>query len=97
METIAVIIICIPVLQPLVANLGMDPVHFGVMVTINLAIGANTPPVGVDLIAACKVGNTSLDESMSYVWPFVGSMAIALAFIIFIPEIVTVIPNYFMK
>jgi len=97
METIAIIIICVPVFMPLVASLGMDPVHFGVMVTVNLAIGANTPPVGVDLIAACKVGNTTLDESMSYIWPFVGAMAIALAFIIFIPQIVILIPNYFMK
>jgi len=97
METIAIIIIVVPVLMPLVVSLGMDPIHFGVMVTVNLAIGANTPPVGVDLIAACKVSRTTLDESMPYIWPFVGAMTVALAFITFIPQLVTLVPNYFMK
>ncbi|MFB3816760.1 MAG: TRAP transporter large permease [Candidatus Methylomirabilales bacterium] len=96
METIAIIIIVVPVLMPLVTGLGMDPIHFGVMVTVNLAIGANTPPVGVDLIAACKVGRTSLDDAMPYVWPFVGAMTVALAFITFFPQIVTFLPRTFM-
>lgn len=97
METIAIIIIVVPVLMPLVTSLGMDPIHFGVMITVNLAIGANTPPVGVDLIAACKVGNTTLDEAWPYVWAFVGAMTVALAFITFIPWIVTVLPHTFMQ
>lgn len=96
METIAIIIIVVPVLMPLVTSLGMDPIHFGVMVTVNLAIGANTPPVGVDLIAACKVGRTSLDEAMPYIWPFVGAMTLALACITLIPQIVTFLPRTFM-
>jgi len=97
METIAIIIIVVPVLMPLVVSLGMDPIHFGVMVTVNMAIGANTPPVGVDLIAACKVGKTTLDDAMPYIWPFVGAMTFALAFITFIPWLVTVLPHTFMK
>jgi tripartite ATP-independent transporter DctM subunit len=97
METIAIIIIVVPVLMPLVTSLGMDPIHFGVMVTVNLAIGANTPPVGVDLIAACKVGQTTLDDAWPYVWPFVGAMTVALTAITFIPWLVTVLPHTFMK
>ena len=97
METIAIIIIVVPVLMPLVTNLGMDPIHFGVMVTVNLAIGANTPPVGVDLIAACKVGRTTLDEAWPYVWPFVAAMTVALTFITLIPQLVTFLPHTFMK
>ncbi|MBS1117262.1 MAG: transporter, DctM subunit, partial [candidate division NC10 bacterium] len=97
METIAIIIIVVPVLMPLVTNLGMDPIHFGVMVTVNLAIGANTPPVGVDLIAACKVGQTTLDDAWPYVWPFVGAMTVALTLITFVPQIVTFLPHTFMK
>jgi TRAP-type C4-dicarboxylate transport system permease large subunit len=83
--------------MPLVTSLGMDPIHFGVMVTVNLAIGANTPPVGVDLIAACKVGNTTMDEAMPYIWQFVGAMTIALVFITFVPQFVTFLPHIFMK
>jgi C4-dicarboxylate transporter DctM subunit len=97
METIAIIIIVVPVLMPLVVSLGMDPIHFGVMVTLNMAIGANTPPVGVDLIAACKVGRTTLDEAIPYVWPFVGAMTVALAAVTFIPPLVTLLPRAFMK
>jgi len=97
METIAIIIIVVPVLMPLVVSLGMDPIHFGVMVTVNLAIGANTPPVGVDLIAACKVGRTTLDEAMPYIWPFVGAMTAALIFITFVPQLTTFIPRMFMR
>jgi tripartite ATP-independent transporter DctM subunit len=97
METIAIIIIVVPVLMPLVTSLGMDPIHFGVMVTVNLAIGANTPPVGVDLIAACKVGNTTMDEAMPYIWQFVAAMTVALVFIAFFPQFVTFLPQAFMK
>ena len=97
METIAIIIIVVPVLMPLVTSLGMDPVHFGVMVTVNMAIGANTPPVGVDLIAACKVGQTTLDDAMPYIWPFVGAMTLALACVTFIPPLVTFIPQMFLR
>ena len=97
METIAIIIIVVPVLMPLVTSLGMDPVHFGVMVTVNMAIGANTPPVGVDLIAACKVGQTTLDDAMPYIWPFVGAMTVALIFVTFIPPLVTFIPQMFLR
>lgn len=97
METIAIIIIVVPVLMPLVTSLGMDPVHFGVMVTVNMAIGANTPPVGVDLIAACKVGQTTLDDAMPYIWPFVGAMTIALACVTFVPPLVTFIPRMFLR
>jgi tripartite ATP-independent transporter DctM subunit len=97
METIAIIIIVVPVLMPLVVSLGMDPIHFGVMVTVNMAIGANTPPVGVDLIAACKVGRTTLDAAMPYIWPFVAAMTVALAFIALIPQSVTLLPSAFIK
>ena len=97
METIAIIIIVVPVLMPLVTSLGMDPVHFGVMVTVNMAIGANTPPVGVDLIAACKVGQTTLDDAMPYIWPFVASMTFALICVTFIPPLVTFIPQMFLR
>ena len=97
METIAIIIIVVPVLMPLVTSLGMDSVHFGVMVTVNMAIGANTPPVGVDLIAACKVGHTTLDDAMPYIWPFVGAMTVALIFVTFIPPLVTFIPQMFLR
>jgi len=97
METIAIIIIVVPVLMPVVTSLGMDPVHFGVMLAVNLAIGANTPPVGVDLLAACRVGGVKLEGTLRYVAFFVGAMIIALILIILFPSLVLFIPNYFIQ
>jgi tripartite ATP-independent transporter DctM subunit len=96
METIAIIIIVVPVLMPVVNSLGMDPVHFGVMLAVNLAIGANTPPIGVDLLAACRIGGVNLEGTLRYVVFFVGVMVIALILIVLFPSLVLFVPNYFI-
>lgn len=96
METIAIIIIVVPVLMPVISSLGIDPVHFGVMLAINLAIGANTPPVGVSFLAACRVGNVAIEEGIKPVICFTGAMVAALVLIVLFPSIVLLIPNIFM-
>ena len=93
METIAIIIILVPIFFPILQQMGVDPIHFGVMVCVNLAVGANTPPLGVDLITACKVAGIRYEESFDYIVPFVGAMIAALALITAIPELVTFIPG----
>ncbi len=96
METIAIIIIVVPVFMPIVHSLEIDPVHFGVMLAVNLAIGANTPPVGVDLLAACRIGDTNLEDAMRYIVFLVGAMIISLVLIVYFPSLVIFIPNHFM-
>ena len=96
METIAIIIIMIPIFFPIMLQLGVDPIHLGVMICVNLAVGANTPPLGVDLLAACKVAGIAYEDSFRYILPLLGSMVAALILIIAIPELVTMIPNLFM-
>jgi tripartite ATP-independent transporter DctM subunit len=96
METIAIIIIMVPIFFPIMQQMGVDPIHFGVMICVNLAVGANTPPLGVDLLAACKVAGIAYEDSFRYILPFLGAMVAALIMIIAIPELVTVIPNMFM-
>ncbi len=96
METIAIIIIVVPVLMPVVLSLGIDPVHFGVMLAINLAIGANTPPVGVSFLAACRVGQVAIEDAIKPVLCFTGAMVVALILIVLFPSIVLLIPNIFM-
>ena len=66
MESIAIIIIVTPIVLPLLSQYGIDPVHFGVLLTINLAIGANTPPLGVDLMAACRIAGISVMYSLRH-------------------------------
>lgn len=96
METIAIVLIVVPIFSPILTQMGVDPVHLGVMVCVNLAIGANTPPLGVDLLAACKVADIPYDSSFRYLLPFVGSMILALVLIIAFPAIVTFLPNLLM-
>ena len=96
METIAIILIVIPIFFPILQQLGVDPVHLGVMVCVNLAIGANTPPLGVDLMAACKVADIPYESSFRYLLPFIGSMVLALLLIIVFPPLVTFLPNLLM-
>ncbi|MDO9508244.1 MAG: TRAP transporter large permease [Thermovirgaceae bacterium] len=96
METIAIVIILVPIFLPIMLQLGVDPIHLGVMMCVNLAIGANTPPLGVDLITACKVADIPYEDSFRYITPFLGAMILALILIIAFPGIVTFIPNLLM-
>jgi len=97
METIAVVIIIVPIFMPIMQQIGVDPIHLGVMIAVNLAIGANSPPLGVDLITACKVTDTSYESSFPFVFPFIGSMAAALMLIIAFPGLVTYLPNLLVR
>ena len=93
METIAIIIILIPIFFPIMQQLGVDPVHLGVMICVNLAIGANTPPLGIDLITACKIADIPYEDSFRYIFPFLAAMVITLLLLIVFPQIVTFLPN----
>ncbi|MBY5967917.1 TRAP transporter large permease [Halomonas denitrificans] len=93
MESIAIIIIVTPIVMPLLGQYGIDPVHFGVVLTVNLAIGANTPPLGVDLMAACRIAGISVMESLRYLGLMLGAMVAVLLLITFVPDIVLFLPN----
>ena len=70
-ETSASIIVLAPILAPVAAHFGIDPVHFGIIMVVNLALGMITPPFGVNLFAACTVARISLDRIVPYLLPFV--------------------------
>ncbi|ODT49200.1 MAG: C4-dicarboxylate ABC transporter permease [Methylobacterium sp. SCN 67-24] len=88
METIAIILILAPVFIPILRAYQIDPVFFGVLLTVNLAIGANTPPLGIDLMAACRVGGIPMSASFRYLLPFIGSMVAVLLLMVLFPGIV---------
>ena len=89
------IIIFTPVLMPLVAKFGIDPVFFGVMITVNLMIGTITPPVGLSLYIAGGVAGLSLEQMSRAIIPFLLLEVAVLLVITFIPEIVLVVPRMF--
>ncbi len=96
METIAIVLIIIPIFGPVMQQMGMDPIHMGVMVCLNLAIGANTPPLGVDLMAACKLANIPYSSSFRPLLPLLGAMVLALTLVAVFPGLVTFLPNLVM-
>lgn len=87
METLAAIIILTPILLPIATSLGVDPIHFGIIMIVNLAIGMITPPVGVNLFVASRVASLSLEKVMRSAVPFLLVMLAALLLITYLPVI----------
>jgi len=86
-ETGAAIVVLAPILAPVAMHFGIDPVHFGIIMVVNLALGMITPPFGVNLFAACTVAKISYDRIISSILPFVGVVLACLLVITFVPEI----------
>lgn len=93
METIAALVILFPVLLPVATQVGMDPVHFGVMMVLNLIIGLSTPPVGVCLFVASSIGKVSIGKTSKALLPFLGVSLVVLLLVAFIPEITLFLPS----
>jgi tripartite ATP-independent transporter DctM subunit len=97
MDMSPLILITTPILYPvLVTKLGMDPVHFGVMLIFNLAIGLCTPPVGAALFVGCAVGKIRIEEATKALLPIYGVMIVVLMVVTFVPQLTMVVPNIFM-
>jgi C4-dicarboxylate transporter DctM subunit len=97
METTASLIILTPILFPLAVKVGIDPIHFGLVMVLNLVIGLITPPLGVCLFIACSIAKITLEQIVKAILPFLIA-AIAVLFIVtYIPELSLWIPRMFMK
>lgn len=86
-ETSAAIIVLAPILAPVAMHFGIDPVHFGIIMVVNLALGMITPPFGVNLFAACTVARISLDRIVTQLIPFVLVVLSCLMVITYVPQI----------
>jgi tripartite ATP-independent transporter DctM subunit len=95
MDMAPMIIICTPVLLPVVQAFGIDPVHFGVIMVLNAGIGLNTPPVGSVLFVGCAVGGITIREAMKTIWPFFGASIAVLAAVTYIPALSLWLPSLF--
>jgi tripartite ATP-independent transporter DctM subunit len=87
METFAAIVILGPILSPIAISYGIDPVHFGLIVIVNLAVGMVTPPVGVNLFIACGIARISMEELMRPISVFLAVLIANLAIITYVPGI----------
>ncbi|MFA5852342.1 MAG: TRAP transporter large permease, partial [Spirochaetales bacterium] len=97
MDMAPLILICTPILYPVVVtSLGLSPVHFGIIMMINLAIGLCTPPVGSALFVGCAVGKISVEKVTKALLPYYLSMVVVLMLVTYIPEITMFLPNLIM-
>ncbi|WP_431305620.1 TRAP transporter large permease [Sediminicoccus sp. BL-A-41-H5] len=87
METLAAIIILAPVLAPAAIAFGIDPIHFGTIVVVNLAVGMVTPPVGVNLFVACSISKLRMEQLMPPLLPFLATLVICLLIITYVPAL----------
>jgi tripartite ATP-independent transporter DctM subunit len=97
METIAAITILVPVLLPLITKVGVDPVHFGIIMTLNLVLGLLTPPVGMVLYILARISDRSFEYVTKAVMPFLIPLFIALAIVTYWPGFVLYLPTMFYR
>ena len=93
MEISAACIILVPILLPVVTSFGISPIHFGMIMCVNLAIGLATPPVGATLYVACRIAKCSISEITKSILPYLVASVVALMFITFIPQISLFLPG----
>ncbi|MBI3154422.1 MAG: TRAP transporter large permease subunit [Burkholderiales bacterium] len=93
MEPSSIILITAPILFPIAMKLGIDPVHFGVMITVNMEIGMITPPVGLNLYVASGISKLGLSEMTVAVWPWLLTMLIFLVIITYWPPLTLWLPR----
>ena len=93
-DTIAAITILVPILLPIVLKLGIDPIHFGLIMTLNLMIGLLHPPLGMVLFVLARVAKLSVERTTMAILPWLVPLFLALAAVTYIPELTLFLPKY---
>lgn len=96
METIAAMVVILPIVYPLILSLGIDPLLFGVMFSISTVVGGLTPPVGLYLFLSMDIAKAPFNEAVRYVAVVTGIILVVMLMCLFIPGIVTYVPNLLM-
>jgi len=95
MDMTPAVLIFTPIFLPVAVELGIDPIHFGIMMVLNLCIGLCTPPVGSVLFVGCGIAGTTISKMVRPLLPFYVAMIIALFIVTYIPEISMFLPKFF--
>ena len=96
MDMAPLITIMTPILLPVVTPLGVDPVHFGVVMIFNLAVGLCTPPVGSALFLGCAIGKTPIERTAKNMMPLYLVMIAVLLLVTYIPDTALLLPRMLM-
>jgi C4-dicarboxylate transporter, DctM subunit len=94
-DTGTLILVLVPLLMPTVHALGIDPVHFGVVITVNIMIGLITPPFGLLLFVLGGLSGVSIPQTVRYLWPFLLALLVCLIIFTYVPATVLWLPRYF--
>ena len=97
MEVTAILVLMTPILVPILPRFGVDPVHFGVVMALNLTIGLLTPPVGLAMYVTCAIGRVSVARYARAAWPFLAALILLLLMITYLPDLVLVLPRLLMR
>ena len=93
LEPVPALIIVVPIMAPLIAHLGYNPVHFGIVTIMLLVLGSVTPPVGVLAMVACKIAGIRYSESLGMLLPFTGAWLAVILLVAYVPELVLWLPR----
>jgi tripartite ATP-independent transporter DctM subunit len=94
MDLAPLLLICAPILLPVAVQFGVDPIHFGMIMLVNLGIGLVTPPVGSVLFVGCGVGKVTIEEVVRTIWPFYLAMLVVLGLVTYIPAVSMWLPSF---
>jgi tripartite ATP-independent transporter DctM subunit len=94
MDMAPLILIATPILLPVVTQFGVDPIHFGMIMLVNLGMGLITPPVGAVLFVGCAVGRVSIEQVTRTIWPFYVAMLVVLGLVTYVPALSLWIPSF---
>ena len=97
MESLAAILIIAPIITPALVAAGVDPVHLGVVVVLNLMIGLLTPPVGMSLYMVSNIARMPLERVIVGAWPFIVCLVLSLIAVTLLPAASTWLPNLIMN
>jgi tripartite ATP-independent transporter DctM subunit len=95
MDMAPLILICTPIFLPVVKDIGMDPVQFGIIMMMNLGLGLCTPPVGACLFVGCAIGGVRIEQAVRTIWPFYAAILVALALTTYVPALSLWLPSIF--
>lgn len=93
MDATPAILIFTPIFMPICTSLGMNPIHFGIVICYNLAVGTITPPVGTILFTGCKVGGVTIETVMKHLMPYFIAIAVGLLLVTYVPALSLMLPK----
>lgn len=92
-ESVVIILLFTSILLPMVTQVGVDPVHFGLIMMLMVTLGLVTPPVGVSMYTVCSIMDCRIEDYLKEFWPFIGAIVVVDILLIFFPDLVLIVPD----